>query len=886
MEGMRFPISILTLAVAVLALLPPPAVAGTYDVTACFGPENASWTAFKPGPGVVPYVSCPGGIDAERGVAGEGLYVRNVLGAGMASPGAAAGWHFDAPPGTTITGIAFDGRLLRNPGWHAGLQDAATERWLWCGTECSTSANHWVHDEVHGLSTTRLATLVRCVSAYCRRDRLQAFVGLRNVRVTLDDPAPPALGPLAGVGDGWVGGRLEIAADASDASGLRAERIEVDGRLVHDGARACDFTRTIPCGGGALRAALDTRGWSDGAHRLRAGVADAGGSWSWVERDVLVDNTPPPEAVASLEGGAGWSPARERTLRVTLPGNQAAPVVRARVTVCTAGGRCEAPAPAGIGDGGAVAVAAAGGPGEYTVRVALEDAAGNVGPASAPLVLRFDDTVPGAPDLSAADTWLRGDAPLALAASGAAPPSGIAGFRVGERVVRSVLDLRELPEGITPIEVRTLSGAGVASTAVRTLVRIDRTVPSVEALGVPDPDRWSASPVSVGLRARDDRSGVARVAWRVDDDAEASAEGAEAAVELEADGRHEVRYRAVDAAGNGSEPASFAVRIDRTPPETVAFEAQDPADPALVRALVADTTSGVVSGGIELRPAGGAWVALETVLRDGRLIARIDDARLRAGAYELRARAIDAAGNATVGAARADGAPAVLTLPLRRPVTMHATRTGRRLTVRLRDGAEALADREVAFEQRLRGRAAWHRVCGRRTIVLARRQSAAQPKGAVRREPAGPPCTLRTDAGGRVRLRLPAGPSRTIRARFAGDALLLPARASVVVRTRARARLRAVPGAVRAGGLVRFRGRLLGGHLPPGGKLVDVQARMPSGWRTFATVRSGRRGRVRHVHRFAPSSSGRTYWFRLLARKETAYPFESGASRAVAVQVL
>src|SRR5918993_1312201 len=311
MEGMRFPISILTFAVAVLALLPPPAVAGTYDVTACFGPENASWTPFKPGPGVVPYVSCPGGIDAERGVAGEGLYVRNVLGAGMASPGAAAGWRFDAPPGTTITGIAFDGRLLRNPGWHAGLQDAATERWLWCGTECSTSANHWVHDEVRGLSTTRLAALVRCVSAYCRRDRLQAFVGLCNIRVTLDDPAPPALGPLAGVGDGWVGGRLDVAAEASDASGLRAERIEVDGRVV----------------------------------------ADAGGAWSWVERDVLVDNTPPPEAVAALEGGAGWSPARERALRVTLPGDQVAPIVRARLTVCAAGGRCDAPVPAAIADG-------------------------------------------------------------------------------------------------------------------------------------------------------------------------------------------------------------------------------------------------------------------------------------------------------------------------------------------------------------------------------------------------------------------------------------------------------------------------------------------------------------------------------------------------------
>ena len=125
-----------------------------------------------------------------------------------------------------------------------------------------------------------------------------------------------------------------------------------------------------------------------------------------------------------------------------------------------------------------------------------------------------------------------------------------------------------------------------------------------------------------------------------------------------------------------------------------------------------------------------------------------------------------------------------------------------------------------------------------------------------------------------------------MRARFAGDARLLPARASVVLRAKARIRLRAVPPAVRAGATVSFRGRLLGGHLPAGGKVVDVQARVGAGWRTFATVRTGRDGRLRHRHRFTPSSSGRTYRFRVLARRETAYPYEAGASAAVAVRVL
>ena len=145
---------------------------------------------------------------------------------------------------------------------------------------------------------------------------------------------------------------------------------------------------------------------------------------------------------------------------------------------------------------------------------------------------------------------------------------------------------------------------------------------------------------------------------------------------------------------------------------------------------------------------------------------------------------------------------------------------------------------------------------------------------------------LRTDSAGRVFVRLPAGPSRRLRLRFAGDALLLPARGSVSIRTpRPRAPQRRA-GAVRAGGAVRFSGRLLGGHVPRAGKLVEFQARVGAGWRTFATVRSDRRGRVRHTRRFAPTSAGRTYRIRLRVRREQSYPFETATSRAVAVRVL
>jgi hypothetical protein len=631
-----------------------------------------------------------------------------------------------------------------------------------------------------------------------------------------------------------------------------------------------------------------------------------------------------------------WSPLRARRLTLPLPGGQAAPLVRARVKSCRVGGACEDSAPALEASSGAAATAGAAptaggsappprdssgavtaavpvapfdGPGEYSVRVALEDAAGNVGAFSAPVTMRFDDTRPGAPDVSAADAWRNGGA-LPLDATGAHPVSGIRGYRVRiggrEAVVATSVPLDDLPEGGTPVEVTAISGAGLEGTAVRTLLRLDRSRPSATAGGAPE--GWSREPVRLTLRGRDQPAlaGVRSLAWQVDGGPESSAEGDAAQVEVADDGRHTVSYRAVDGAGNESEPGAVAVKVDRTPPETVAFEAPDPADPRRVRVVVADRTSGIASGRIELRRAGGDWSPVRTTFEADRLVAVLDDARLPPGPYELRARVSDVAGNETVGTSRADGTPVVLTLPLRRRTSLAVRRAGRLLRARLRAGAEPLAGREVTLTQRLRGRGRWRRVCARRTVVIPRAVAAARV-GTVSSATASATspahagtfssaagsatspavrCTLRTDSAGRVDILLPAGPSRRLRVSFPGDALLLPARGTASVRTRARARLRATPAAVRAGGAVRFSGRLLGGHVPRAGKLVELQARVGARWRTFATVRANRRGRVRHTHRFASISAGRTFWFRLRVRRESAYPFETGTSRAVAVRVL
>jgi hypothetical protein len=888
------------LSVALVLALAPSAHAGGYSVTACFGVENASWAEWEPTPGATAYTACPGGVlDVARPQSGEGMIARNVAGPGLARRGTTAAMTFEAPAGTSITGIDFDAMLLANPGWSAGVFDATRGAWLWCGARCSTSAGLWIHRELRGLATHRIQALVRCDAARCRRDVRRAFIALRHARVHLADGSAPSLGGVRGAlgaGSSWLRGRADVAFDARDNSGIRLGRVELDGRVVHEDIRPCDFTRRIPCSGGTTRMLLDTRAWADGAHTLRLGAMDAAGNWTRATRAVRVDNTPPAEPTFVVQGGSDWSPDRTRTLSGPSPGGQAAPLVRARVRLCRAGGRCADAAAALARPRAAtvaVSVTAFDGPGEYSARLALEDAAGNVGPYGAPLPFRFDDTRPGAPDLSAADRWHDGTGTLPLAAEGQPPVSGIRGFRVRvggrEALVATGLPLVDLPEGGTPIEVRAVSGAGVQSTAVRTVIRLDRTRPTVGATGIPSPDAWSRVPVHIAVRARDQAglSGVRSLGWTVGAGAEELRHDDEATFELAVDGRHSVGYRAVDAAGNSSAVQTAAIRIDRTPPETVAFEAPDAADPALVRVVVADATSGVAGGRIELRHTGGGWRRVATSLDGGRLVSRLDDAALRAGGYELRAVVRDVAGNETVGTRRIDGAPATLTLPLRRRTTITLDRSGRTLRARLTAGGRPLGTRPLRLTERLRGRTTWRTVCARRTVVIARTLRQRVGVGATRHAAvAGGGCTLRTDPSGRVEVRLPRGPSRVVRVSFAGDPLLLPTSGSARLETPAHARLHASPRTVHAGGAVRFSGRLLSGHVPRAGKLVELQALVGAGWRTFATVRTSPRGTLRHMHRFAAASGGRTYWFRLRVPRETGYPFEPSATRAIAVRVI
>lgn len=137
----------------------------------------------------------------------------------------------------------------------------------------------------------------------------------------------------------------------------------------------------------------------------------------------------------------------------------------------------------------------------------------------------------------------------------------------------------------------------------------DTTAPTATATatGTEGDDGWFRSPVTVRVRAEDDRDYATTVETRTGDGAWTATTGTtHADVRVGAEGATTVQGRATDGAGNVSETVERTVRVDRTPPVVTA--AVDPATRG-VTVSVADALSG--PGAVEYQLDGsGDWTAL------------------------------------------------------------------------------------------------------------------------------------------------------------------------------------------------------------------------------------------------------------------------------------
>jgi hypothetical protein len=251
----------------------------------------------------------------------------------------------------------------------------------------------------------------------------------------------------------------------------------------------------------------------------------------------------------------------------------------------------------------------------------------------------------------------------------------------------------------------------------------------------------------------------------------------------------------------------------------------------------------------------------------------LDTTRVADGRHVLRVLATDAAGNTLslgpydidVRNAASTCGPSTagrVTAHFRRGGAVRTVRLGRgaRISGRVRDPAGApVAGAEVRLLRRIDRRGSAQTLVGRPLI---------------------------TDAKGRFTARLAPGPSRALRYgwRRAGEAFLTCSR-RIHLRVRARATLRAVRSVVpRSAPRGVFRGRLLGGWVPRGGKTVVLEGASPGrGWRVFAQGRTTRSGRFRISYRF--SGAPATVRVRLRVPADDSYPYAPGVSRAVTLRV-
>ena len=344
-----------------------------------------------------------------------------------------------------------------------------------------------------------------------------------------------------------------------------------------------------------------------------------------------------------------------------------------------------------------------------------------------------------------------------------------------------------------------------------------------------------------------------------------------------------------DAAGNHNPEAGVKVTslgYDSTPPTGVAFADEDPADPARLNVRASDAISAIAEGTIEVRRVSGKlWRPLTTTVTPSGLTAMMDDEHLRRGVYELRAVAVNGAGLQQGTERRQDGLPARIKLPVRAASHVLAGRSaGRRChrsrgsrvckqrfnqAPRVRVGRSSL----LRGQLKIRGKAVKRRV----TLQVFSRQLGTDQWKPLR--------SIRTSTSGRFRYRARRGPARTIRFRYPGTRTIRGDNAAVKLQVAASSTMRGPRRAVVNGEYATFRGRLRGGWVPAAGALVELQVYARGSWRTFAQPRTDQAGRWRYQYRFETISGNARFRFRARIRRQTGYPFATGASRTVHVRV-
>ena len=485
------------------------------------------------------------------------------------------------------------------------------------------------------------------------------------------------------------------------------------------------------------------------------------------------------------------------------------------------------------------------------------------------------------------------------------------------------------------------NAAGVPSFVGETLnvdndpVRVSLSTPTD-----PNPSVWVNHPVTVRARASAGPSGVGGI--------DCSAHGSRAkpypahGITLDGDGIHTLTCtgwnRAIDPEGSpASGTASIAVHIDQAPP-SLSFEARNPGDPTGLIVDTSDRESGVAGGSIEIAPAGTSdWKSLPTNFDGSQLLAHFDDAGLH-GDYAFRASSCDNVGNCastneTLALPVRLGAISDVSLekiadPLKAEKVKERVRVGWHWVAVLRHGKAVKVKRgghlktitvirRVEQCTRKRTRTSTHhwtirRICKAPKIELKGTEQVGHGKPVTvhgllmttQRVPlSGQPvriltapqngsgtfrqiATVASAPDGSWSATLPAGPSRIIKAAYAGSGRVLPATGQATVDVPARIALSIAPREAPWNATITIRGHLEGGYVPPDGVALRLLVRYPGSelGSPLLALRTNAHGgfKIEWSYHAGRGITSYPFWVSTTAT-ESDYPFAAANSRSITV---
>jgi hypothetical protein len=386
---------------------------------------------------------------------------------------------------------------------------------------------------------TQIIQRVRCAARRCQTSAVETPSGQRATRVdarTFEAIAtvqqPPAVTIVGGEGlaaGRWLRGDESVRFDASDASGISHEALELAGQTPASRGRDCYYAqllRTPPCPNGPGQLAVDTAKFPDGRHTAQVAATDAAGNVGRAPIDVLLDNTPPARVTIEVEGGDAWRNENGFAVAWQNPPEAHAPIDGALYQTRRLGEGHWSPAQpadgAQIGRIAGLTVPV----GQTELRLWRRDQAGNQSDqnASDPVVLRYD---PEPPQLGFEAS--PPDDPTKVTVAVTERVSGVAGGQIelsaegsgvwqtlptqleGARLVARIPDHR-LPAGRYSLRAQAIDRAGnVGVTSATQAITLPLRIQPELTAGI---ERTKTVREKVGRRGKRRSVRPASVAWR------------------------------------------------------------------------------------------------------------------------------------------------------------------------------------------------------------------------------------------------------------------------------------------------------------------------------------------------------------------------------------